>query len=37
MGVELSAEGIYGCHSLNAKLFKQIEHSGIQSGINVNK
>ena len=28
-GVEHSSEGIYGCHSHNAKLFEQIEHSGI--------
>ena len=28
--VEHSGEGIYGCHLYNAKLFKQIEHSGIR-------
>ena len=35
--VEDSSEGICGCHSHNAKLFEWIEHSGIRSGINVNK
>ena len=30
MEVEHSGEGIYGCHSHNAKLFKRIEHSGIR-------
>ena len=29
-GVEYSGEGIYGCHSHNAKLFEGIAHSGIQ-------
>ena len=28
MGVEHSGEGIVGCRSHNAKLFKRIEHSG---------
>ena len=28
MGVEHSGEGIYGCHSHNAKLFERIEQSG---------
>ena len=36
-GVVHSGEGNYGCHSHNAKLFERIEHSGIQSGKNVNK
>ena len=36
-GFVLSSEGIYGCHSHNAKLFGRIEHSGIRKGINVNK
>ena len=35
MGVEHSSEGIYGCHSHNAKLFDRIEHSGIRLDINV--
>ena len=30
MGVKHSGEGIYGCRSHNAKLFEQIEHSGIR-------
>ena len=30
MGVEHIGEGIYGCHSHNAKLFERIEHSGIR-------
>ena len=29
-GVEHSGEGIYGCHSHNAKLVERIEHSGIR-------
>ena len=29
-GIEHSGEEIYGCHSHNAKLFKQIKHSGIR-------
>ena len=28
--VEHSGEGIYDCHSHNAKLFERIEHSGIR-------
>ena len=30
MGVEHSGEGIFGCRSLNANLFKRIEHSGVR-------
>ena len=30
IGVDHSGEGIFGCHSLNAKLFERIEHSDIQ-------
>ena len=37
MGVEHSGEGIYGCRSHYATLFKRIERSGIRLGINVNK
>ena len=33
MGVEHSGEGIYGCHSHNAKLFERTEHSGIRLSI----
>ena len=32
-GVDHSGEGMYGCRTYNAKLFEQIEHSGIREGI----
>ena len=37
MGFEHSGEGIYGCHSHNAKLFERIEHSSIRKGKNAKK